>query len=75
MVSSTCGGGGGSGSGEFRIGGESCCEARLGLVEWEDVILEAFEFNVGGRENVQCRWASVRYGDAGKFFEIAFLFG
>ena len=36
------GGGSGSGSGGFGIGGESCCEAGLGLFEWEDVFLEAF---------------------------------
>ena len=31
--------------------------------EWEDVFLVAFESNVGERENVQCWWASLRYGD------------
>ena len=39
------------------------------------VFLVAFEFNVGGRENVQSRWASLQYGDTVRFFEIAFLFG
>ena len=37
------------------------------------VFLVAFEFNVGGRENVQSRWASLQYGDTVRFFEIAFF--
>ena len=31
--------------------------------------------NVGGRKNVQCCWASLRYDDVGRLFEIAFIFG
>ena len=60
-----CGDGGGSGGGGFRIGGKSCCEAGLGLLECEDVFLLSFESSVGGRKKVQCRWASLLYGDAG----------
>ena len=53
------------GDGGFRIGGKSCCEAGLGLLECEDVFLLSFESSVGGRKKVQCRWASLLYCDAG----------
>ena len=46
MISSTWGGGGGGGF------SRSCCEASLGLFEWEAVLFVAFESNVSGRGNI-----------------------
>ena len=69
-----CDGSGGSGSGGFGIGGESCYEAGLGLFEWEDVFLVAFESNVVGNKNVKFQWGSLWYGDMRRFLEIAFVF-
>lgn len=63
-----CDDGGRSGGGRFRIDGESCCEAVLGLFKWEDVLLVAVESNASGRDNIQCQWASLWYADAGRFF-------
>ena len=34
----------------------------MGLFEWEDVFIVAFESSVGKRENVHCWWASVGGG-------------
>ena len=34
---------GGNGRGGFKVGGRSCCEASLGLFEWEDVLFVVFE--------------------------------
>ena len=34
--------GDGNGGGRYRIGGDSCCIANLGLVNWEDVFLLVF---------------------------------
>lgn len=44
------------------------------LIQWKDSFLVVFESTVGGRKNVQCLWAPLWYGDAGRFFEVAFLF-
>ena len=70
-----CGGCGGNGSGGCRNGGETCCEAGLRLFDWKDAFLVAFQCNIGGRENMKFCWVSLWYGDAGRFFEIDFLFG
>ena len=32
-----------------------------------------FESNIGERENVQCRWASLRYGDKEIFLRLLFF--
>ena len=41
-----CCGGGGNGGGGFRVGDRSCCEASLGLFQWEEILFVAFELNV-----------------------------
>ena len=54
--------------------GVGCVEAGLGLFEWEDIILVTFESDVRRSDCIQCRWQSLRDGDAGGFC-AGFFFG
>lgn len=53
--------------------GVGCVEAGLGLFEWEDIILVTFESDVRRSDCIQCRWQSLRDGDAGGFCVLAFF--
>ena len=42
-------------------------ELCLTMFEWEAALFVAFKSNASRRENVQCWWESLRYGDVGRF--------